>query len=733
MTGCSLQTYLLRAVRTGATALLAICAACCAAQEPVRMFDFGTATSPVQPGWLGVHAGSAYDKAQGYGWGQHGPLRDTDKPQANDLERDFCLGYGGKGDLAAHFLVDLPDGPYTAAFFAGDLQYSRQEMPMDILVGQQLLVDAWRVSKWDCRVATFTVRGGQADFVFRSSPTDDKRYSFWLINAILIYPGSDPTLHAKALEQVGQIQDAWVLKDFKEQISEPEPDAAPVTDADRQRGYIAFARNPVKIVLPTTLPTAQERTAGLHAQATPGAYPHVTFGVVPLSDLGECAVTVSALQDGSNGIPASACTTYLARIARQRVGLSRSKVYRWQPKVLDPTSQAPLAAGQSRWWWLVLHVPEDQPAGLYRGTVTFKPGQGPPHSFPLTVRVWPFKLRQPPGEVFGMYWGRRYVLYPDTIPQQFADLREHGCNGITLDIGPQGGWEADGSLKLDFTEMDQILKLAMEHGLTSPIPWNGASRFRGMVRDPLDSDVGKQKYKQIVAAVADHARQAGWPPLLFYPCDEPPKEEILRYLPLIKEVPQALTYCTPNKIAVGLETVPWMDFACWQHRSANDETRAATLKAGKQFWYYSSNYGEDPLTARMRSGFLRWRLGATGMYYWHYQAPHGDPYNCLDSTSTDHCVAYPTPQGPIPSLGWEGQRAGIDDYKYVRMLQWAIAQAEPNDPRAQAAQKTLDELHAAIPGDGLQVLRIPEAFTLESFEHYRRAIAEHIAALLEAR
>jgi len=253
-----------------------------------------------------------------------------------------------------------------------------------------------------------------------------------------------------------------------------------------------------------------------------------------------------------------------------------------------------------------------------------------------------------------------------------------------------------------------------------------------MIRQPLESEAGKQDYKHIVAAVDAHARQAGWPPLLFYPCDEPPKEEILRYLPLIKHVPGVLTYCTPNKISVGLETVEWMDYACWQHRSANDQTREATLKAGKHFWYYSSNYGENPLTARMRSGLLRWRLGATGMYYWHYQAPHGDPYNCLDSTSTDHCVAYPTPQGPIPSIGWEGQRAGIDDYKYVRMLEWAIEQAGPNNPHVPAARKTLDELHAAIPGDGLQVLTLPETFNLDSLDQYRETIARHIVALLPA-
>ena len=352
-------------------------------------------------------------------------------------------------------------------------------------------MESWGAAKWDCRAGQFTVHDGQADFVFRSSQSPDQRYSFWLINAMLIYPGHEPDVQARALEAVGRVQDAWVLKDFKEQATESEPDAAPVSKEDRQRGYVAFARNPLKIVFPATLPTTAERSASLRAQATPGAYTprHVR----------RCAV-------GRPGGMQRQRQRFEGRRRDHRVfGLGEltwleSPGSAWARAIPRSTAGSPrcsirhvrasLAAGASRWWWLVLHVRDDQAPGTYEGTVTFTPSRGSAHRFPVSVRVWPFKLRQPPGEVFGMYWGRRYILYPDTIAQQFADLREHGCNGITLDLGPKGGFQADGSLQLDFSEMDEILKLAVAHGLTSPIPWNGASRFRSMIRQPLESEAG---------------------------------------------------------------------------------------------------------------------------------------------------------------------------------------------------------------------------------------------------
>jgi hypothetical protein len=81
------------------------------------------------------------------------------------------------------------------------------------------------------------------------------------------------------------------------------------------------------------------------------------------------------------------------------------------------------------------------------------------------------------------------------------------------------------------------------------------------------------------------------------------------------------------------------------------------------------------------------------------------------------------------SLGWEGEREGIDDYKYVRMLEALTAKLGTDDRRRQKAQATLGRLAAEIPADGHEVLNIPQGWTAETFDRYRREIAEEIVTL----
>jgi len=314
-------------------------------------------------------------------------------------------------------------------------------------------------------------------------------------------------------------------------------------------------------------------------------------------------------------------------------------------------------------------------------------------------------------------------------------LREHLIDTITLSSeAPFGGWE-DGELKLDFTLMEKLIDEAREYGLTGPMPWGGVRRMESLIPRGLPQAEWDQRYKELLAAVVEHGTRKGWPALPIYPVDEPSnnRERIARAahrMGLARQVPGVFTYCTPNAVAGGKELIHLIDFACWQHQSANAETLAATREHGATFWYYSSNYGPKTAVPRFRSGFLRWRLGAVGMFYWHYQCIRDDPFDDLDGNHCDMYVAAPSPDGPIPTLGWECEREGIEDVCWIRSLESLIAEA-PVDLRVQAerAQATLAELRAGIVPDGKQNLAIPEGYTTTTFHEFRRRILEHIMEL----
>ncbi|HUS79660.1 MAG TPA: hypothetical protein VM283_00245, partial [Armatimonadota bacterium] len=406
----------MRPFAVAAVALALLASACTA--EPVAQFDFGTADSPVQPGFDQVTASTEYTAERGFGWESAAGLKDSDKVNADDLQRDFVYGYAQTGPLTASFLVDLPNGDYWMALFAGDIQYSRGELPFDVLVNGNMTIEQWRNRRWEYQLAPAKVEGAQLRVTFQSSQTPDQRYSGWFVNALVVYSA---TTREQAQEQTQALVDSLLAAryaDYEEVYPDPAPDEGEITAQDRERGYVAFARDYLRHVWPGTLPSDAERTAEIDCWATQGEYEPASFAVVPLRDLGTCTVQVTDLQGDEGVLPAASWDIRLARILRQRVGRNDKK-FRRGPKVLDPGAEAEITAGDTRWWWLTVKVPDDQPPGHYRGEVVFTPGSGEPWRCPVRLRVLPLKMQKPPGEIFGMYYGTGYAYFPENRIKHF--------------------------------------------------------------------------------------------------------------------------------------------------------------------------------------------------------------------------------------------------------------------------------------------------------------------------
>lgn len=718
-----------------ALSLLVSCAASFA-QEPLMKLDFGKPDSPVADGFIGVSLADTYSAERGFGWAQvHEYMSEADQGSGTDLQRDFVYGHAQTGDLPAEFLIDLEPGAYQVALMAGDMRYSRGDLPFDVLVNGEVAIEQWRNRQWEFRVVEVEAGNEPVRIGFRSSDVENRRYSWWHCNGMVVVQAGTVEQATAAVDAMFERMRAAWYADYEEIFAEgEEPSIRRITPEDHERGYVAFARNYLDLVYPHTTPTAQERRAEMSAIATPGEYEPLSFAVVPLEDLGNCRVTVSDLTSAQSSIPASAWDIRIAGIIRERQGRNDRTFIR-SPKILFAGRQAEIEAGDTRWWWLTVKVPEGQPPAVYRGEVSFRPENAEPWTCPLRLRVLPFRIEKPEGEMFGMYYGTHYAMYPENRDLHFADMREHLIDTITLsNEHPTGGW-VDGELKLDFSIMDEFIASAQRHGLTGDMPWGGVRRLPSMIPDGLSTEEWNERYKQLIAAVVEHGDRRGWPELLCYPVDEPSNNPdrlatAERLLGLTREVDGAYTYCTPNAIEGGLRILPLLDYATWQHLSANAETRRATLDAGGTFWYYSSNYGKRAAIPRFRSGFLRWRLGATGMLYWHYNAFVGSPYDDLDAGRSDMFVAAPTPDGPIPTIGWECEREGIEDIWYLRKLEGLIASAPPaRAAEAAAAQATLDEIASAFPADGRENLGIPSGWSPATFHRFRQQIADHIMEL----
>jgi len=91
----------------GVDANVAITALALAPPVAEGRFDFGTASSPVEPGYTRVEPGTAYSAATGFGW-LSGTRDARDRSTGGDLFRDFVFS------PLATFAVDVPPGVWTS-------------------------------------------------------------------------------------------------------------------------------------------------------------------------------------------------------------------------------------------------------------------------------------------------------------------------------------------------------------------------------------------------------------------------------------------------------------------------------------------------------------------------------------------------------------------------------------------------------------------------------------------
>jgi hypothetical protein len=104
---------------------------------------------------------------------------------------------------------------------------------------------------------------------------------------------------------------------------------------------------------------------------------------------------------------------------------------------------------------------------------------------------------------------------------------------------------------------------------------------------------------------------------------------------------------------------------------------------------------EDPVIYRRNFGLVLWRSGYDGAMDYAYQHAFHSIWNDFDDTDyRDHVFAYPTVDGVVGTVQWEGFREAVDDVRYVTTLERAIAGAA-NRTRSRQAQAWLETVDVA--------------------------------------
>jgi len=704
-------------------------------------FDVGPAGSPVMDGFTPLDMSKHYSKGRGYGWKNAHFWRAFDALQPDPLYRDFiCVEKGG-------LALDVPNGKYhvivnmdSPSGFWGESQLyrrralivegDRREDTMNLasfkkryfrnwdradLPGDDTF-DKYQVPYFQEKHVIAEVRDGQLNIEFEGEN--------WAccVSSIIVYPDAKAEQGQRFLDFVKARRRFHFSNAFKRVLhppSGPHPTLPQIgggkgggNAAEKERGFIVFARDWMKDVYHNDRPLAGERIERLSAAGFAGELEPITLSLASLKDTGSVTLTVSDLKSPQGAsIPAEQIDVGYVQHRITRV-TGEGSVYTISPRLIIPRSRASLPAGLTRTFWLTVKVPADARPGIYRGSVRVRSERGGEVSLPLefTVRKGTLDAVDVPAGPFGCTidlpwyaeeaaaWNRAMTV------KSLRKLREYGFTTVTgLPVVSYQGCK-HGVPQLDFTQGDAQMKLLQANGFRMPVvsycPFNGLNTYY------KDEDAmraaGFNDYSRFVRAVfravQKHADAAGWLPVYWNIGDEPVGDDVPRsaenaeaYRRAFPKGPPFFTAASsfrgdkrddPHfRLSRALHVADWND---------HDEASVNLLHeaAGDWAFYNGGNrwtYGVYLYKATKQFD-MKYRVS------WHWNNSAGDPFYGLDCREDDYAWCCTNANGELISTPhFERLREGLDDYR--RLLTLArLAKEHADTPAAREAEKLLAEI-----------------------------------------
>lgn len=441
------------------------------------------------------------------------------------------------------------------------------------------------------------------------------------------------------------------------------------------------------------------------------------------------------------------------------------------PDPLLEDAQVDVGAGEAQPVWLTLRVPDDAPAGEYRGQVELT-WEGGGATVPVGLTVWDFAVPEERHLLFTNWFSagalaRRYGVqaYSEefwTIFERFViNCAEHRQN--MLWVSPQVigcSVDGEGNWEFDFTVFDRWVEILERHGVADRVEiaalgghkdgW-GSTEFvlhQHWVTDRATGERAQRPAEEVLPhllpALQEHLRERGWlHKTLIHIGDEPAihnleswrrKSDYVRSL--APEIARIEAIEAPD-FGDSLEVwVPKLNhFHNWRASYERARERSA------EFWFYTclhpmgrypNRFIDYPLIKTRILHWLNWRFDLTGYLHWGLNFWNDDPWTSTvrgHLPAGDAWIVYPGPEGPVDSVRWESLRDGIEDYEYLWVLADEAARvkaelgaaAEGFDPR----QLADDLCHEAVQ-TVVEYVREPAVL-----REIRRRIAEEIIALRE--
>ncbi len=334
-------------------------------------------------------------------------------------------------------------------------------------------------------------------------------------------------------------------------------------------------------------------------------------------------------------------------------------------RIQDAESLLPfqMDSGTNQQVWITVRVPNQAPADEYTGSIIIEADGMDAVVLELNLLVLPFELEKPSLQYSLYYRGQVVSRREDEVQSEWKsakqylielfNMKEHGVVYPTL-----------------YQKMDDDLELALELRREAELPTDQLFILGTNTRCSNDRD-GLERLEKEVKQWKDIVTRYGYHAIYIYGIDEAKGDLLKSQRTAWQRVHQAgggvFAACYNGAAdAVG----DLLDVAVFSGPPKKEEIEKWHRQGKRVFSYGNPQVGiEDATVYRKNYGFALYCAGYDGAMNYAYQHGFGHIWNDFDhSTYRDHVFAYPTSNGVIDTVQWEGFREAIDDVRYLTTL-----------------------------------------------------------------
>jgi hypothetical protein len=315
--------------------------------------------------------------------------------------------------------------------------------------------------------------------------------------------------------------------------------------------------------------------------------------------------------------------------------------------------------------WGIIHIPKGTVSGEYNATIKIMDTlNNVLKEIPLNVKVLPFILDEPKLKYSLYYIGKLdeqsspIESHSKTAVQQLLELKDMEKHGVMYPTSYE-----------PLATLNETLKLRNEAGLAK-------DRFYtfGLRADRHSTENIEEKINDYQSLLVDNGYLANR--LYLYANEEIGKNELELERATLRRVHSAgaKTFTAGYNYfhdVLGDE----LDMFIYHKGPLNKDASEQVAKwhnSGKEIFTYSApQVGvENPEIYRRNFGCKLWKNGFDGALNWAYQAKRGAFWNDFDGSNSfrEEAFTYPTTNGIVGTIAWEGFREAITDVRYITTL-----------------------------------------------------------------